>query len=380
MTKIYLIRHGEAEGNLYRIWQGSTDGKITPRGALQLEALAKRFQDVPLDALYSSDRVRAMDTALALKRGHEELELQTSPDLREIDVGPWEGVAFANTVRSAPREMECFNNDPDRFFLEGAETFSQVLARMKRILLQIAGDYPDGTVAVASHGMAIRTILAWIQKIPSAEMRSYRHGDNTSVSLVTVEDGEFSVVYTHDNSHLEGDLSTLAKQNWYKNKSGRNTNDLRDEPLKLPKDSLLYIRCYEGSWRAAHGTPEGFVASPYLTAARNHLKKAPDSIVKLYMDEELAGLLELDPDRGKEEEKGWISLLYLRPEYRGKGLGIQLLGRAVMYFRAKGRTAIQLHVSKDNLAAQKFYRKHGFEILDVHRGILTDLYLMEKEI
>ena len=82
----------------------------------------------------------------------------------------------------------------------------------------------------------------------------------------------------------------------------------------------------------------------------------------------------------KEEEKGWISLLYLRPEYRGKGLGIQLLGRAVMYFRAKGRTAIQLHVSKDNLAAQKFYRKHGFEILDVHRGILTDLYLMEKEI
>ena len=98
MTKIYLIRHGEAEGNLYRIWQGSTDGKITPRGALQLEALAKRFQDVPLDALYSSDRVRAMDTALALKRGHEELELQTSPDLREIDVGPWEGVAFANTV------------------------------------------------------------------------------------------------------------------------------------------------------------------------------------------------------------------------------------------------------------------------------------------
>ena len=256
MTKIYLIRHGEAEGNLYRIWQGSSEGKITPRGALQLEALAKRFQNVPLDALYSSDRMRAMDTALALKRGHEDLELQTSADLREIHVGPWEGVAFANTVRSDPREMECFNNDPDRFFLEGAETFSQVLARMKRILLQIAGDYPDGTVAVASHGMAIRTILAWIQKIPSAEMRSFRHGDNTSVSLVTVEDGEFSVVYTHDNSHLEGDLSTLAKQNWYKNKSGRNTNDLRDEPLKLAlraRSSAPETSSSQSSWQEGTG-------------------------------------------------------------------------------------------------------------------------------
>ena len=110
MTKIYLIRHGEAEGNLYRIWQGSSEGKITPRGELQLEALAERFQNVPLDALYSSDRMRAMDTALALKRGHEDLELQTSADLREIHVGPWEGVAFANTVRSHPREMECFNS------------------------------------------------------------------------------------------------------------------------------------------------------------------------------------------------------------------------------------------------------------------------------
>ena len=47
MTKIYLIRHGEAEGNLYRIWQGSSEGKITPRGELQLEALAERFQNVP---------------------------------------------------------------------------------------------------------------------------------------------------------------------------------------------------------------------------------------------------------------------------------------------------------------------------------------------
>lgn len=380
MTKIYLIRHGEAEGNLYRIWQGTSEGKITPRGARQLEALAERFRTVPLDGLYSSDRMRAMDTALALKQGHEDLVLRTSADLREIHVGPWEGVAFANTVRSHPQQMEYFNNDPDRFYLEGAETFAQVLERMKRALSRIAEAHPGGTVAVASHGMAIRTVLAWIQQIPSDQMRSFRHGDNTSVSLITVDDGKFAVEYTHDNSHLTGEMSTLAKQNWYKNPSGRNTNDLRDEFMVLPQDSLLYVKCYEGSWRAAHGSTEGFVAAPYLTAARKHLKKAPDSIVKLFLEEELAGLLEMDPERGAEQKKGWISLLYLRPEFRNRGLGIQLLGRAVLYFRDRGRDGVRLHVSADNEAALAFYRKHGFQIIGMKKGILTNLYLMEKEI
>ena len=219
-----------------------------------------------------------------------------------------------------------------------------------------------------------------IQQIPSDQMRTFRHGDNTSVSLITVDDGKFAVEYTHDNSHLTGDMSTLAKQNWYKNPSGRNTNDLRDELMVLPQDSLLYVKCYEGSWRAAHGTTEGFVAAPYLTSARKHLKKAPDSIVKLFLEEELAGLLEMDPERGAEQKKGWISLLYLRPEFRNRGLGIQLLGRAVLYFRTRGRDGVRLHVSADNEAALAFYRKHGFQIIGMKKGILTNLYLMEKEI
>ena len=43
MTKIYLIRHAEAEGNLYRRIQGHWDGSITPLVVLEFDALAKRF-------------------------------------------------------------------------------------------------------------------------------------------------------------------------------------------------------------------------------------------------------------------------------------------------------------------------------------------------
>ena len=51
MTVIYLIRHAEAEGNLYRRIQGHWNGQVTPRGFRQIDALAERFRDVPIDAV-----------------------------------------------------------------------------------------------------------------------------------------------------------------------------------------------------------------------------------------------------------------------------------------------------------------------------------------
>ena len=66
MTKIYLIRHAEAEGNLYRRIQGHWDGSITPLGLQQIDALAQRFRREHIDALYCSDLSRARATALFL--------------------------------------------------------------------------------------------------------------------------------------------------------------------------------------------------------------------------------------------------------------------------------------------------------------------------
>lgn len=66
MTTVYLIRHAEAEGNLYRIAHGQYDGLITDRGYQQLRVLKKRFDGVPIDAVYSSDLFRARTTARAI--------------------------------------------------------------------------------------------------------------------------------------------------------------------------------------------------------------------------------------------------------------------------------------------------------------------------
>ena len=89
MTTIYLIRHAEAEGNLYRIAQGQANSSITDRGERQIQALARRFADIPIDAVYASDLYRTCATASAIYRP-KGLELHRRRDLREICVGVWE--------------------------------------------------------------------------------------------------------------------------------------------------------------------------------------------------------------------------------------------------------------------------------------------------
>ena len=83
MTTIYLIRHAEAEGNLYRIAQGQANSSITDRGERQIQALARRFADIPIDAVYASDLYRTCATASAIYKP-KGLPLHRRRDLREI--------------------------------------------------------------------------------------------------------------------------------------------------------------------------------------------------------------------------------------------------------------------------------------------------------
>ena len=66
MTKVYIIRHCEAQGNLMRIFQGYTNLDITELGGKQLEALKQRFNKIHIDKVFSSPLTRAKKTGLAI--------------------------------------------------------------------------------------------------------------------------------------------------------------------------------------------------------------------------------------------------------------------------------------------------------------------------
>ena len=102
MTTIYLIRHCEAAGNVGRRFQGHIDADITENGRRQLELLAERFRELPLDAVYSSPLLRARLTAEAVNR-HHGLPVMLDDRLMEINGGLWEGRPWAELPALFPQ-------------------------------------------------------------------------------------------------------------------------------------------------------------------------------------------------------------------------------------------------------------------------------------
>lgn len=377
MTDIYLIRHCEAEGNLYRRVQGSYNGLPTARGRRQIDALAERFRDVHIDSLYSSDLTRAMETAGAISRYHP-LELQIDPRLRELDMGVWENQPWGNIAMEDAWQLRNFSKAPEKWHVENAESFDALLRRVTRAMNDIVSGNAGKTVAVVSHGMAIRTFLLGITGLSPAEIG---HGDNTSVALVHAEKGRFTVEFFNDNSHLTDEMSTFAKQSWWKEESANSDrHNLAIVPLDPSHDRALYIECYASAWEFAHGTRAGFDGQGYWNSALHHLQEDPRCVAKAFAGSSFAGLIDLSLTRGAEDGAGWISLCYMVPELRGKNDSIQLIGHAVDLFREKGFHCMRLHVAEENARAIGFYEKIGFVRVGEDMGMFGRLLTMEMGI
>lgn len=157
MTTVYLVRHAEAEGNLYRRVHGWYNSLITDNGYRQIAALRGRFADIHIDAVYSSDLFRTMTTAKAVYLSHG-LELHTDPGLREIGLGAWEDKPWGELERCDAMNLIRFNHSSPDFRVEGGETFAQVQARLKVAVLRLAAAHPGQTIALFSHGTAIRCL------------------------------------------------------------------------------------------------------------------------------------------------------------------------------------------------------------------------------
>ena len=375
MTRIYLIRHAEAEGNLYRRVHGQFDANITMLGRRQVAALAERFRYTPIDALWSSDLTRTQSTASAVLKYHPCLTVHTTAALREVDVGLWEDTPWGEIARAYPEQYHNFNRDPERWSVPGGERFDAPVERMRRALLDLAAAYPGKTVAAVSHAYAIRALAS---RLMGKDFAQLPFGDNTAVTTVLAENGALTLEQYADASHL-GDLSTFAHQGLAGNHMGKKA-DGRFVPMALPGERELYTRAYSETWTASHGSLRGFAPALYLHSAAQRVLEDPQCLAKIYYGDDLAGLIELDPDRGSDENAGWISLIWVEQPMRGRRFGAQLVGYGVSYFRKKGRDKLRLHVSRTNADALAFYQAMGFVRAGAADGVGGPLYLMEMDI
>lgn len=375
MTKIFLVRHGEAEGNLYRRSQGHWDMPLTERGRQQTAALARRFENIALDAVYASDLSRAMDTARACAQG---LPVTAEPRLREMGTGVWEGKSWGNIAEEWPEELEHFCFAPHLFSVPGGESLETVQERMMSVLREMAERHEGGTVLAASHGMSIRTVLAAVMDIPPERVREVKNAENTAVALLTWENGRFTVDYYNDASHLPPELRTEGKKNWW-GKDGLSESNLRFEPFQPERERRRFLACYQDAWRTAHGSLLGFDEGTCWLGASYRAAQSPEALQSVWKGRDFAGYVALDEQRGEHLGYGWVSFLYLKEEFRGQGLGVQLIGAAATRFRRLGRRSLRLCTAPKN-PALGFYEHMGFVRCGTEPGALEDLIRLEKEL
>jgi probable phosphoglycerate mutase len=190
MTTILLARHGESDWNRAKRWQGFADRPLTDLGRRQAEELADRLEGTELDAIYSSDLQRARETAEAVAR-RRELEVRTTPDLREVDVGSWSGLTRAEAEARYPEAYARWLHGGEGW--EDGETYEQLQARVVRAMTLIAAAHDGGQVLVVAHGGTIRAIHA---SALGVDVHTYRRiqrvEPNATLSAVCIEDGRLT--------------------------------------------------------------------------------------------------------------------------------------------------------------------------------------------
>lgn len=184
-TKIIIIRHGESLGNLHQIMLGHTDIDLAPRGYVQAEAAAEYLKNEPIDAIYSSDLIRAQHTAEphAKLRG---LEIVTSKNLRECYVGDWENVPLEEIVEKWPDLFfEGWRKSFGTFRIPGGESVQEAAARFEAEVTRIARENLGKTVLIAAHAAVIRGFWGKITGTPPEQLATtYLYPTNASCSFV----------------------------------------------------------------------------------------------------------------------------------------------------------------------------------------------------
>jgi len=213
MKKIYLVRHGETNSNVAKVWQDSSD-ELSPRGFIQAEALAARLQHLNFDLAVSSPYKRAKQTAevISLQTG---LIFNYSDNFVEVKnpsstVGTQQEKVVGNKIFEYLQARDSAG-DRDNFRFEDEETLHELINRGKSALAELAA-LDGSSVLVVTHGTIMRTIVTIVlnqhdkDRLASDIFYSGRYMETVNTGITVLNYDEVSKVWSlltfNDHAHF----------------------------------------------------------------------------------------------------------------------------------------------------------------------------------
>lgn len=189
--KVYLVRHGETDGNLAQKMQGSVDTPLNARGREQAAVTAEALKEIPFDRVFCSLLCRTKETAEILL-GTRTIPLEQDARLMEIAFGEAEGHSIVTAKTDPDDPMHAFFAAPETYVpMSGGESFEDVRRRTAEFVAERILPL-EGTceaVLVVSHGVATRSIVYPVAGIPLKDLWK-RLIPNCSVTVLDVENGQ----------------------------------------------------------------------------------------------------------------------------------------------------------------------------------------------
>jgi alpha-ribazole phosphatase len=171
---IYLLRHGEIETDGQWRYVGQSDIPLTSKGEAQARYWRKTFAGIPFDRIYASDLGRTRRSAEIIAKGRQ-LEVRMEPDLREIQLGLWDGLTRSEVASRFPGEFEKRGTDLPNLRPKNGESFSDLSRRVVPVFERIAGERVN-MILIVAHAGVNRVILCHVLGMPLANLMRLEQG------------------------------------------------------------------------------------------------------------------------------------------------------------------------------------------------------------
>ncbi len=200
-TRVLAIRHGETDWNRAARIQGHTDIPLNRTGLWQAGRMAAALAGEDIAAVYSSDLLRASQTAAALASAAG-LTLSTDTGLRERSFGDFEGVSFGEIERRWPVDAERWRRREPDFGPGGGETLNAFYARSIETARRLVARHPGQTVALVAHGGVLDCLYRAATRLDLRAPRTWQL-DNASINRLLYSPEGFTLVGWNDSGHLD---------------------------------------------------------------------------------------------------------------------------------------------------------------------------------
>jgi alpha-ribazole phosphatase len=157
-TRIHLIRHGQVVGHDQKRYNGQTDVALTDLGVEQYHRLKERLADTPISACYTSDLTRCV-TGANIICGQFAIDPVRRSELRELNIGIWEGLTWQEIKTNWPDEWQARLADLVHFRVTQGENLIEVEARVMPVIDEIVERHKGQELLVVGHGGVNRIVL-----------------------------------------------------------------------------------------------------------------------------------------------------------------------------------------------------------------------------